>query len=128
MLNIRFNDRHTSEDPQGLDSATNARRCCGPRARRYELAFQVIGRGVSDAAGAVEQPHFGGQLGRARIEPELSTSGGTSDARFIKDMCPVVEFGLAGRTMHKVDERVPVADIESLAEIYKAVLDGYFPQ
>ena len=59
-------------------------------------------------------------------EPELSTSGGTSDARFIKDYCPVAEFGLIGQTMHKVDERIAVADIRALADIYAAILDGYF--
>jgi len=58
--------------------------------------------------------------------PELSTTGGTSDARFIRDHCPVAEFGLAGATMHKVDEQVPVADIRALADIYAAVLAGYF--
>src|SRR5262249_6733810 len=60
------------------------------------------------------------------VKPALSTTGGTSDARFIKDHCPVAEFGLAGATMHKVDERVPVADILALVDIYAAVLDGYF--
>jgi succinyl-diaminopimelate desuccinylase len=58
---------------------------------------------------------------------ELSTTGGTSDARFIHHHCPVAEFGLVGLTMHKVDERVPVADLAALAEIYRAVLDLYFP-
>ncbi len=58
--------------------------------------------------------------------PEMSTSGGTSDARFIKDHCPVVELGLAGSTMHKVDECVPVADIQRLSEIYLAILSDYF--
>ena len=52
--------------------------------------------------------------------PELSTSGGTSDARFIKDYCPVVEFGLVGKTMHMVDERVALADLETLTDIYSA--------
>ena len=60
------------------------------------------------------------------VEPELSTSGGTSDARFIKDYCPVAEFGLVGQTMHKVDERIAVSDIRALADIYAAILDGYF--
>ena len=55
-------------------------------------------------------------------EPELSTSGGTSDARFIKDYCPVAEFGLVGQTMHKAEERVALADLESLTEIYHRVL------
>ncbi|MDY0881663.1 succinyl-diaminopimelate desuccinylase [Dongia soli] len=63
------------------------------------------------------------ELGRA---PELSTTGGTSDARFIKDYCPVIEFGLAGQTMHKVDENVPVADIQALSRIYETVLEAFF--
>ena len=59
--------------------------------------------------------------------PALSTSGGTSDARFIKDYCPVVEFGPVGATMHAVDERVPLADIDQAARIYETFLDAYFP-
>ncbi|MEO0878523.1 MAG: succinyl-diaminopimelate desuccinylase [Pseudomonadota bacterium] len=58
--------------------------------------------------------------------PELSTSGGTSDARFIKDHAPVVEFGLVGATMHKVDERIAVSDIETLTRIYETILNSYF--
>jgi succinyl-diaminopimelate desuccinylase len=58
--------------------------------------------------------------------PKLSTSGGTSDARFIKDYCPVVEFGLVGTTMHAVDERVPVADLRTLTRVYRRILDDYF--
>jgi len=58
--------------------------------------------------------------------PALSTTGGTSDARFIKDYCPVVEFGPVGTTMHQVDERVPLADIEQAARIYEAYLDAAF--
>jgi succinyl-diaminopimelate desuccinylase len=60
------------------------------------------------------------------ITPELSTTGGTSDARFVKDHCPVVEFGLVGRTMHQVDERVEVAQIVALKAIYGRVLREYF--
>ena len=58
--------------------------------------------------------------------PELSTTGGTSDARFIKDFCPVAEFGLISQTMHKVDERTLVDDINKLSEIYETILRGYF--
>jgi succinyl-diaminopimelate desuccinylase len=58
--------------------------------------------------------------------PALSTSGGTSDARFIKDYCPVVEFGLVGKTMHMVDERVAVADLETLTQIYQRFIDDWF--
>lgn len=59
--------------------------------------------------------------------PDLSTGGGTSDARFIKDVCPVVEFGLVGQTMHQIDERVALADLETLASIYLTFLRNYFP-
>jgi succinyl-diaminopimelate desuccinylase len=59
-------------------------------------------------------------------DPKLSTTGGTSDARFIKDYCPVLEFGLVGQTMHQVDERTPVADLTTLTTVYRAILDRYF--
>ena len=59
-------------------------------------------------------------------KPELSTTGGTSDARFIASYCPVIEFGLVGQTMHQVDERTPVADLEKLTKIYRGMLDRYF--
>jgi succinyl-diaminopimelate desuccinylase len=58
--------------------------------------------------------------------PALSTSGGTSDARFIKDYCPVLEFGLVGRTMHQVDERTPVDDLVQLTAVYRKILEWYF--
>ncbi len=58
--------------------------------------------------------------------PVLSTTGGTSDARFIKDFCPVVEFGLVGRTMHQVDENIPVAELEQLTAVYAEALRRYF--
>ena len=58
--------------------------------------------------------------------PEMSTSGGTSDARFIRDLCPVVEMGLVGSTMHMVDERAPVAELRALEQVYAGVLRGYF--
>ncbi len=58
--------------------------------------------------------------------PVFSTSGGTSDARFIKDVCPVIELGLTGGTMHKADECVAVADIAALTDIYAALLKAYF--
>jgi succinyl-diaminopimelate desuccinylase len=58
--------------------------------------------------------------------PKLSTSGGTSDARFIKDYCPVVEFGLVGTTMHATDERVPLADLQTLTAVYRKILERYF--
>ena len=59
-------------------------------------------------------------------EPALTTGGGTSDARFIKDYCPVVEFGLVGATMHQIDERVDAADVTALSGIYAGILERYF--
>jgi succinyl-diaminopimelate desuccinylase len=59
-------------------------------------------------------------------KPELSTTGGTSDARFIASYCPVIEFGLLGQTMHQVDERASVKDIEQLTKVYRGILDRYF--
>jgi succinyl-diaminopimelate desuccinylase len=59
-------------------------------------------------------------------KPQLSTSGGTSDARFIKDYCPVVEFGLVGQTMHMVDERVALDDLETLTVIYQRFIEDWF--
>ena len=58
--------------------------------------------------------------------PVLSTTGGTSDARFIKDYCPVVEFGLVGKTMHMVDERVALSDLETLTQVYERFIADYF--
>ena len=60
------------------------------------------------------------------VLPELSTTGGTSDARFIKDHCPVVEFGLVGQSMHEVDENVSVAQVHELKTIYARILQDYF--
>ena len=61
-----------------------------------------------------------------KIKPKLSTSGGTSDARFIKKISPCVEFGLVGKTMHKVDEAVSISDLKKLTIIYKKILENYF--
>ena len=59
------------------------------------------------------------------VLPELSTTGGTSDARFIKEVCPVVEFGLVGETIHQVNERVAIADLEALTPVYQALIETY---
>jgi len=92
----------------------------------YELSIQVSGEPflsppgiLSDAIAAAVQQVTG-------ITPELSTTGGTSDARFIKDYCPVAEFGLISDTAHKADEHVLVADIHALTDIYKSAIDEFF--
>ena len=62
------------------------------------------------------------------VEPVLSTSGGTSDARFIKNVCPVVEFGLVGKTIHAIDERVELSQIYELKKVYTCILENYFAE
>lgn len=124
-VNIRFNDTHTGSGiTQWMqDEADNVADAFGVQ---VEMRVKISGESfltppgdLSDLIGrAVEA-----ETGR---KPELSTSGGTSDARFVKDHCPVVEFGLVGKTMHQVDERVEVAQIGQLKAIYARILTEYF--
>jgi succinyl-diaminopimelate desuccinylase len=125
-FNVRFNDTWT---PETLE-AELARRLSEAAGNmvRYSLAVEPTNavafltppdRFVAFVADAVEA--------ETGVRPKLSTTGGTSDARFIKDACPVVEFGLVGQTMHQIDERVPVADLDRLTAIYRAILQAYFP-
>ena len=123
-FNIRFNDRHTQDDLKALiEQRTGA--AAGPV--RWRIEWEP-----SNADVFVTKPGSFVDLVRAAIAevtgktPALSTSGGTSDARFIKDYCPVVEFGLVNTTMHKVDERVPTADLVVLTAIYRNILERYF--
>jgi succinyl-diaminopimelate desuccinylase len=120
-FNIRFNDKHSGKSLEGwLRDAFDA------VGGVYELKVQVSGESFLTPPGPLSDLFARAVEQVLRRKPELSTTGGTSDARFIRDYCPVVEFGLAGATMHKVDERVPVADIRTLADIYVEVLAGYF--
>jgi len=121
-FNIRFNDLH---DAEGLRAWIEAR--CAEAGGPFELATECNGDAFLSTPGPLSDLVFTAVKGITGRSPELSTSGGTSDARFIKDVCPVCEFGMPGETAHKVDENVPLADIAALAEIYRAVLDGYFP-
>ncbi|MCP1841093.1 succinyl-diaminopimelate desuccinylase [Bradyrhizobium sp. USDA 4524] len=124
-FNIRYNDNHTQESLRQLVDERLAK-ACGNRIRAH-IDWQPSNSNVF-----VTQPGPFTDLAVAAIEeitgrrPELSTSGGTSDARFISSYCPVIEFGLVGQTMHQVDERTPVADLEKLTRIYRGVLDRYF--
>jgi succinyl-diaminopimelate desuccinylase len=124
-FNIRFNDQWNAASLKRLLEERLAAAAAG--AIDWRLDLEPSG---SDAF-LTENPALVGALSDA-IEavtgrrPELSTSGGTSDARFIKDYCAVVEFGLVGSTMHQVDERVAVADLETLTRIYETFLDRWF--
>jgi len=117
-FNIRFNNEFT---PEALKAEVTSR--MAQAGVEYDIDWWLSGDSfitqpglLSDAVATAVETHTG-------RKPELSTSGGTSDARFIKNMCPVVEFGLVGATMHKVDEHVALHDIEMLTRIYKTVID-----
>jgi succinyl-diaminopimelate desuccinylase len=124
-FNIRFNDRHTQESLRTL-LEQRLEKAAGNRIRA-RIVWEP-----SNANVFVTKPGSFTDLAVAAIEeitgrkPELSTSGGTSDARFISSYCPVIEFGLVGQTMHQIDERTPVSDLEKLTKIYRGVLDRYF--
>jgi succinyl-diaminopimelate desuccinylase len=124
-FNIRFNDNHTAESLHGLLQQRAEKAAAGKINFRFE--FQPSNAGVF----VTEPGPFTDLVVNAiadvtRRNTELSTSGGTSDARFICDYCPVVEFGLVGTTMHQVDERVPVAELKALTTIYAKIIDKYF--
>ena len=117
-FNIRFNDLHS-----GASLEAWLRQCFDAVTTAYELEVEVSGESFLTPPGPLSLA-----LGRAIAtvtgrEAELSTTGGTSDARFIKNFCPVAEFGLVGQSMHKADERVAVADLEALTRIYALALD-----
>jgi succinyl-diaminopimelate desuccinylase len=133
-FNIRFNDTWTAETVQAeihnrLDTASRRKKY--RKGRREPIEYDLAWRDrpshvfltrddklIETLSGSVRAV-----TGRT---PALSTSGGTSDARFIKDFCPVVEFGLVGKTMHMVDERVAVADLETLTQIYSRFIEDWF--
>ena len=124
-FNIRFNDRHT---PESLTNWVNDRAARIAEESGCAIAVTAKTSGVAflTAPGKFTQlvsDTIAGVTGQA---PFFSTSGGTSDARFIKDVCPVVELGLAGATMHKADECVAVDEIAALTDIYAALLTAYF--
>ena len=117
-FNIRFNDKQT-----GVNLENWIRTCCDSISRAYTLSCTISGEPFLTEPGwlsRVVQESVNIVMGRI---PELSTSGGTSDARFIQKKCPVVEFGLVGQTMHRSNESTSLADLESLTEIYRHVLD-----
>ena len=124
-VNIRFNDSHSSESLTTwlLDEAGKITAETGIR---IEMTAKVSGESFLTLPGPLSDLVADAVETETGRRPELSTSGGTSDARFIKDHCPVVEFGLVGQTMHQVDERVEIAQIHQLKAIYRRILEGYF--
>jgi succinyl-diaminopimelate desuccinylase len=124
-FNIRFNDNHTAESLHGLLQQRAEKAAAGKI--KFSFEFQPSNAGVFvTEPGPFMDLVVNSIADVTRRNTELSTSGGTSDARFICNYCPVVEFGLVGATMHQVDERVPVAELKALATIYGKILDRYF--
>ncbi len=124
-VNIRFNDTHTSADLTAWMQET-ADKVAAEFGVRIEMRVRVSGESFVTPPGELSDLIGKAVAAETGRTPELSTSGGTSDARFVKHHCPVVEFGLVGKTMHQVDERVEVAQIGQLKKIYKRILSDYF--
>jgi succinyl-diaminopimelate desuccinylase len=122
-FNARFNDLHTSASlGEWMREAFDREAGDGG----YTLDIHVSGEAFLTPPGPLSELVSAAVEAELGTVPELSTTGGTSDARFIKDHCPVAEFGLVGATMHKTDENIAVADLESLSRIYQTVLDRFF--
>jgi succinyl-diaminopimelate desuccinylase len=124
-FNIRFNDCHSQASLKTLIEQ-RAQVAAGERIRwridwepsNADSFVTKPGPFVDLVVGAIKEV--------SRRQPKLSTTGGTSDARFIKDYCPVLEFGLVGQTMHQVDERTAIDDLTTLTAVYRKILDRYF--
>ncbi|MDC0505014.1 succinyl-diaminopimelate desuccinylase [Amylibacter sp.] len=124
-VNIRFNDLHTSKKLSiWLDKIT--KRIASENDVEINTEIQVSGESFITALGDFSDLISNSVHLETGIYPEASTSGGTSDARFIKDHCPVVEFGLVGKTMHQIDERVSIDQVYKLKAIYFNIIKNYF--
>ena len=120
-LNIRFNDIHEGAALEGW-----LREVVATHAPRAEVTVRISGEAFLTEPGDLSGIVADSIQAVTGLRPALSTSGGTSDARFIRGVCPVIEFGLVGATMHKLDEAVPVADIAALQAVYAGVLARVF--
>ena len=128
-FNIRFSSEHTSKSVeawvrQRLDKAFGSPGHNGPA--HYDISFNVSGESFLTPPGPLSKMVCEAVEGVTGKTPELSTTGGTSDARFIKAHCPVCEFGMTNATAHKFDERCSLADMARLVGIYRGMLDRYF--
>lgn len=124
-LNVRFNDLHSSESMIRTLTA-QAERITAETGVALSLEAHVTGESFLTEPGPFVDLVRAAIHEETGITPVLSTTGGTSDARFIKNHCPVVEFGLIGRFMHQVDERVPAEEVRDLSRIYRRILQRYF--
>ena len=126
-FNTRFNDLWTSKTLLAhlQERVGRANAALGGNGV-VEYKVEVSGESFYTPPGPLSELVAGAVRDVAGVDPELSTTGGTSDARFIRSYCPVLEFGLVGESMHKVDEKSAIADLRTLARVYETVLDRYF--
>jgi succinyl-diaminopimelate desuccinylase len=119
-FNIRFNDEHT-----GASLHRWAEDICTTVGGRFELDWRVTGEAFLTPPGPFNDLVAAAVKHVTGLTPEFSTTGGTSDARFIRAYCPVVEFGLVGQSMHKIDEHAAIADVQALTAIYARVITTF---
>ena len=124
-VNIRFNDAHTGADLTGW-LQSEADKVIAETGVSIAMKVKISGESFITPPGELSSLIANAVQAELGVTPEMSTTGGTSDARFVKDLCPVTEFGLVGKTMHSVDERVEVAQITQLKSIYARILRDYF--
>ena len=124
-LNIRFNDLHTG-DSLSRDIQARAARIAAETGVELAVDISISGESFLTEPGPFVDLVRAVVTDETGVQPVLSTTGGTSDARFVKDHCPVLEFGLVGRFMHEIDERVPADEVRQLARIYTTILERYF--
>jgi succinyl-diaminopimelate desuccinylase len=124
-VNIRFNDTHSGESlTKWLETEVDQiREAYGVQ---IDMQIKISGESFITPPGALSTLVSNAVAAETGVTPELSTTGGTSDARFVKSHCPVVEFGLVGQSMHQVDEHVKVEHIEQLKSIYGRILRDYY--
>jgi len=120
-LNIRFNDQHT-----GASLSRFLEQHLQKIPGKHDMNISISGESFLTPPGKLSELIRNAILSVTGLETDLSTTGGTSDARFIKDICPVAEFGMLNATAHKVDEHVSIGDITLLANIYETLLVEYF--
>lgn len=125
VFNIRFNDLHSSDSlVKWINSICHS--VCGSEQIEYSLNYRASAEPFITEPGKLSEIVSSAIKDVTGLTTELSTTGGTSDARFIKDYCSVIELGMLNKTAHKVDEHVAVDDIKTLTEIYKKVLEQFF--
>ena len=124
-FNIRFNDKHSSNSIKKKINKIIKKKCSKNKSK-YKIDYNISGEAFLTKPNSTTYMIQNIIKNVTKIKPQLSTTGGTSDARFIKKISPCLEFGLVGKTMHKIDEAVSLKDLKNLTKIYEKILQNYF--